>query len=479
MSGSKQIITVQLGGFANHVGAHYWNMQLEEAHKKEDSSRELSTNVNMRHTENEHGQDTYNPRAVTLGYKGSLGAIATDGELMGDLVNLQAQCQGWGGAMNLVQQSRIPATEYQQAVHTEGAAPGEGDQPSMDSDPRFWTDFCAAKFHPKSHVLLPGYMQAEFGSFVHGTQIMKQDIGEEVIERVRWFAEECDSIQGFMMPADVMDGFGGCASHTCHTLLDDFRRPLLSTPFTTSAPSQGGQALNLGLTLHHLAECSSTVLPVVTQEWQPAQFEALLYDASKQYHTSAVAAMALSTATLPSRLRGDKHISLHQQSALLRRLPSMTMSTLELWQPSAKNFTSLCQMGTEIDAQVYAEIVVQRIAMQEKYDPRCTRSVQLTWDHQFSVPEAFPQFFEASAKGARIESNDEGVVIGLPTTSRTVCGRNTGAHVTNTLSGFSNALTRDRAAVADLLAVGFESDELLEIQESLTNISLDYEDPDH
>ena len=42
-------------------------------------------------------------------------------------------------------------------------------------------------------------------------------------------------------------------------------------------------------------------------------------------------------------------------------------------------------------------------------------------------------------------------------------GRSTGAHVQSTLAGYNSAIYRDRAAVADLIGIGLENDELLEI----------------
>ena len=201
MSGAKQIITVQLGGFANHVGAHYWNLQQAEIHRREDSTRELSGAVNMRHTEDELGNESYNPRAVTLGLKGSLGAISTDGDLVGDL-DLSGDCEGWGGSLSVIQQTRIQPSEslarwneHELEAHPSDGSPAEAAVDVAETDPRYWTDFCAARFHPKSHLLLPGVASSQFGSFAHGNQLMKQGLGEELLERVRWFAEECDSLQ--------------------------------------------------------------------------------------------------------------------------------------------------------------------------------------------------------------------------------------------------------------------------------------------
>eukprot|EP00658_Telonema_sp_P-2_P048354 TRINITY_DN36788_c0_g1_i1.p1 TRINITY_DN36788_c0_g1~~TRINITY_DN36788_c0_g1_i1.p1 ORF type:complete len:386 (+),score=76.70 TRINITY_DN36788_c0_g1_i1:195-1352(+) len=380
-----------------------------------------------------------------------------------------------GGAVKMVQQPRIdPST----LLGAREGAPAEQGGCTIE-DPVYWTDYCGAHFHAKSHVLLSGQVSGNFGSYAHGMEVMKQEVGEDMIERVRWFAEECDSIQGFMLPVDVLDGFGGCASLACQTLVDDFRRPLLTNPYTTGTATSGGQALNLGLTLHALAEASTTVLPVVTSDWQAAQMEALVYDASKQYHTSAVAALALTTATLPLRLFGSQHVSIAQQGSLLSKRPKMTISSLGLWQPVSHDFTDL--LGRGKDDRAYSEVVVQRWGseLSEGYDGRCGRLTRIAWDHRLAVPTAFPQVLSVpSSAQDSFETSADGLVTGIATSTRTLCGRKTGTHIGNTLDGFTSAVSRDRAAVNDLMAVGLEQDELLEIQEALTCMVMDYEDPD-
>lgn len=161
----------------------------------------------------------------------------------------------------------------------------------------------------------------------------------------------------------MADAFGGCASTASQFLMDDYRRPLLSSPLAdidTDATTAATVTLNRALALHQLAQCSSTVIPVSTAGWQ---FETLVYDAKRSHHSTAVTAAALHTALLPSRLHGRRHVSIHQQNAMLTRLPSMTVASLELGSPITVedkyfNLTHSAQLA-ELPT-VFGELVVQR-----------------------------------------------------------------------------------------------------------------------
>lgn len=483
---------MQLGGYANRVGAHYWNMHLDELSLSEERAREMSIDCNLRHTEDFRGNDNFTPRTITMGYKGSLGALSSDSELAPEFDEGMHECDGWGGNVRVVQQPRIQPSEfYQSAVGgigwnphaptpTAPAPPEEEPPPPIevfeDKDPAYWTDYCTAQFHEKSHVLLPSTVGYEFSHWVQGAALMKSTVGEDLLERVRWFAEECDSIQGFVLSADMADAFGGCASTASQFLMDDYRRPLLSSPLAdidTDATTAATVTLNRALALHQLAQCSSTVIPVSTAGWQ---FETLVYDAKRSHHSTAVTAAALHTALLPSRLHGRHHVSIHQQNAMLTRLPSMTVASLELGSPVTVedkyfNLTHSAQLA-ELPT-VFGELVVQRSL--KDYDKRCARSTVVTWEHQAAIPAGFPQLF-GPGMSESLSRDQDGSVTSMASTTRTACDRHGGALVTDALDGFRYVRTRNRAAVADLVRAGMEEDELLDIEEALTNVALDYEE---
>lgn len=61
-----------------------------------------------------------------------------------------------------------------------------------------WTDYLKVNLHPRSVYLLPGLWAgaAEFSGFGHGRgALTSSEAREEALDRVRCFAEECDSLQ--------------------------------------------------------------------------------------------------------------------------------------------------------------------------------------------------------------------------------------------------------------------------------------------
>lgn len=61
-----------------------------------------------------------------------------------------------------------------------------------------WTDFLKVRLHPRSVALLPGVWQgaADFSGFGHGRGALGSDEArEDALDRIRGFAEECDSLQ--------------------------------------------------------------------------------------------------------------------------------------------------------------------------------------------------------------------------------------------------------------------------------------------
>jgi hypothetical protein len=63
---------------------------------------------------------------------------------------------------------------------------------------RSWTDFLKVRLHPRSVALLSGRWQGaeDFSGFGHGRgALVGDEAREDALDRIRGFAEECDSLQ--------------------------------------------------------------------------------------------------------------------------------------------------------------------------------------------------------------------------------------------------------------------------------------------
>lgn len=91
MSGTREIITVQLGNYANYVGTHWWNIQEATFNYNPNTleKSEINHDVLFREGENQRGQVTYTPRMILLDLAGSLSHMPVDGELYEDLAKAE------------------------------------------------------------------------------------------------------------------------------------------------------------------------------------------------------------------------------------------------------------------------------------------------------------------------------------------------------------------------------------------------------
>jgi hypothetical protein len=66
----REIVTVQLGHYANFVGSHWWNVQIPGLEQK--SVNEIDSNVLFRCDNKGKGRYAYNPRLISVDRKGNL-----------------------------------------------------------------------------------------------------------------------------------------------------------------------------------------------------------------------------------------------------------------------------------------------------------------------------------------------------------------------------------------------------------------------
>lgn len=91
MSKTREIITLQLGNYANYVGTHWWNIQ-ETTFNYDPSSiatSEVNHDILFREGENQQGNVTYTPRMLLLDLAGSLGGASVEGELYEDSIKAE------------------------------------------------------------------------------------------------------------------------------------------------------------------------------------------------------------------------------------------------------------------------------------------------------------------------------------------------------------------------------------------------------
>ncbi|NWQ68947.1 MSTO1 protein, partial [Neopipo cinnamomea] len=160
-----------------------------------------------------------------------------------------------------------------------GAAPtGSRDPPSV----RLWSDYLNVPLHPRSlHVIRQYLHDGDCGcleAFAQGESLLQDPAClEELEDRLHFFVEECDYLQGFQVLCDLHDGFSGVGAKVTELLHDEYSgKGILSWGLAPATPAVGlgffpplqdsqssfYRLLNTALGIVHLSQHSSLFCPL-------------------------------------------------------------------------------------------------------------------------------------------------------------------------------------------------------------------------
>ncbi|KAL1637789.1 mtDNA inheritance, partitioning of the mitochondrial organelle [Neofusicoccum ribis] len=307
-----EIVTLQFGQQANYLGSHFWNTQ-ESYFTYDDPDNTSSAakapepspvdhDINFRPGIGADGSDTYMPRAVIYDLKGAFGSMRKinalyEPEDVGDAAL-------WPGSTITHRAPTIPPSAYQQALDA-GLQP-----PALAKETvRYWSDYSRVYYHPKSLVQLHEYeLQSQlmpFEGWGVGEELFAGlDKEHDLLDRIlktrhrsdlRPFIEECDQLQGLQVLSSVDDAWGGFSSRYVERLRDEFGKLSIWDKKLL-------QLTNHARSLHAISPNSSAYIPLAAAPTAlPPYLQTL--DPASRWHTSALQATALESATLPTRLR--------------------------------------------------------------------------------------------------------------------------------------------------------------------------------
>ncbi|XP_041253141.1 protein misato homolog 1 isoform X2 [Onychostruthus taczanowskii] len=215
------------------------------------------------------------------------------------------------------------------------AGPGAAPAGSQAAPPvRLWSDYLNVQLHPKSLYVIRQYLHdGDCGcleAFGQGESLLQDPACvEELEDRLHFFVEECDYLQGFQVLCDIHNGFSGVGAKVTELLHDEYSRKGILTWGLTPALSAAGdpqrslyRVMNTALGIAHLSRHSSLFCPLSLsgslgiRPEPPVTFPYIKYNASLNYHSSAVLAAALDTLTAPYRLCSSQGSMLHFADSL-------------------------------------------------------------------------------------------------------------------------------------------------------------------
>ncbi|XP_019348733.2 protein misato homolog 1 [Alligator mississippiensis] len=318
------VVTLQLGPYAGFVGAHWWQLQ-----SRAGAGAELRADALHRAG---RARDPRAPRLVLLDLRGSLGSLRRDGSSSRDAGSDGAAA--WHGS----------TTRHQGPPAQDAAPRGLGGQENTSSDGdtglgalpldkdasqnachlegrgQVWSDYLRVHLHPRSIFEIQRYNHDgdsnRLEAFGQGESLLSEPTYlEELEDKLHFFIEECDYLQGFQILCDMHDGFSGVGAKVTELLCDEYSgRGILSWGLTPIISNTGDpckdfyRLMNTVLGTVHVSSHSSLFCPLSLngslglRPQAPITLPYIHYDASLNYHSSAILAAALETMTVPYRL---------------------------------------------------------------------------------------------------------------------------------------------------------------------------------
>ncbi|XP_018555423.1 protein misato homolog 1 isoform X2 [Lates calcarifer] len=351
MSGlCREVITLQLGHYSNFVGTHWWNLQdASLSYDPETPQGEIQSDVVFREGQTLGGHVTYTPRLIAMDLKGSLRTLRQEGSLYD--AGKDTSAVTWEGSLMMHKESPPAKNSFLEDLDKldKGDILAEADfssssQPQcsgsvsvdtvnsrlaqvqkgyrLEGSVKVWSDFLRIHLHPRTISVIHQYNHDgeahRLEAFGQGEALLQGSVLEELEDKLHFFVEECDYLQGFQVLCDLADGFAGLGSKVTEMLQDTYGgRGILTwglapVSHRNSTPMKDlYHLLNCTLGTVHLTNHSSFFCPLTLRGGlgrrpsSPTAFPYLNYDPSLWYHCSSVLALALDALTVPYRLRNN------------------------------------------------------------------------------------------------------------------------------------------------------------------------------
>ncbi|OAY81458.1 Protein misato, partial [Ananas comosus] len=337
----REIVTIQVGDYANYIGSHFWNVQDELLGLAEDPGADpvfknglLDMDVFYRAGETQQGIFTYCPRMISIGSRGSLGSLSTSGTLYGNIPSADSMAIAtWTGnaarsvaepyKKNLFLQSLseedhddsgIPASDSKEGDSSHRRERDKDRIECLENGVNSWTDYSKVQYHPKTLYELKGSWADvnKFDDYGIGRDVIAEGShAEEMNERLRFFIEECDHIQGIQFIVDDSGGFSSVAVEYLENIADEYANtPVLlynvRDPVSHALPiNQRGlitRALHDAVSFSKLASFSKLMVPVGLPSLRSNLSPLLHVKDEKLFYSSAIYAAAIHSISVPFRL---------------------------------------------------------------------------------------------------------------------------------------------------------------------------------
>jgi hypothetical protein len=382
----REVVTVQLGGYANYVGSHFWNLQ-DEAVAQDTAAgvRELSPNIFFHETRNRLSQLSFIPRLQIVDLTGAFGSLRSDGRFVVDRQTAANQVDDaneprsedllWDGAVQRYAKPHVPVSSFIRSVENEdeismaerqnpegmykqsldaGDDKEDGVSPDfgLDSNVRYWSDYLKVRLHARTSCSVPAvhYGVNDFGLFGSGVAAATGNMLDATFNDLRYFIEQCDSFGGLVVNCDVNGGFSGFAERYLAHITEEVGTsvPIVmlgAASFPPSSPTSEFQSIQTELIQRSLNEAllfaattdhNAQYIPL--RAAATANFPYVHPQLQTQFQTSAALGIGLDVALTPLR-HVDSRVILTGWLASIRPAPFANLSSIGLAVPISSSVT--------------------------------------------------------------------------------------------------------------------------------------------
>ncbi|ESW28828.1 hypothetical protein PHAVU_002G021300 [Phaseolus vulgaris] len=279
------------------------------------------------------GIPSYTPRLVSINLRGSLGSMNSHGTLYTEVASTSPDVVTWTGKVSTQASEPFKRNLFLQRLYEEeensnmlneipgskNGSPSEYEDKEiiecLENGVQFWSDYSKVHYHPRSLYELDGVWPVveEFNNYGIGRDCFAWAAqGEEISDRLRFFVEECDNIQGFQFIVDDSGGFSAVAAEFLENIVDEYTNiPVLLYAVQGSGPRTNLQSrkrtvsevLHDSISFSRLSSYCKLIVPVGLPSLSKSKASRFLHiEDAKHFHSSAVYAAALHSISLPFRM---------------------------------------------------------------------------------------------------------------------------------------------------------------------------------
>ncbi|XP_047127442.1 protein misato homolog 1 [Hydra vulgaris] len=308
---TQEVITLQFGSYSNYVGAHYWNLQ-----QKAILDSDEEDNIKLFKSSFGKHKNKF-PRTICFDIKNSLKTLKEDGSFTDELKQKEN--------INGLPFESEPVL-YEQDLFKKNLSKESKD---FEETVTTWTDFMEFELQENSLQLLSNnYNDGEsFTCFGLGKQEFL-NIREEFEDKLHFWVEECNNLEGFQVFTDFHNGFSGLSSQCVEDLRDEYNKKCLLSYLNWPVHLLNKENciyedINAALAFRSYMDfCDLSVIQSLQKDMfdqkslNVVNIENINYKPNLQYHTSAVLAATIDCTSLSWRLPNRK-ISMSEQCYLI------------------------------------------------------------------------------------------------------------------------------------------------------------------